>query len=300
MNTYKKYCPNVFVAQCTEKHERGKIIILETKYGKEIENEVHNFLHKTKDGLFLHSITRVDGFNSQERAKNKAERLNGYAENAEKRSTAYYEASHEGRDFLSLGEPIKIGHHSERRHRKLIERNWNRMGKSVAEGDKVKEYERRAEYWEARSNKIDLSMPDCLGFFEFELEKAETTHKFLLENPGKRPHSMSLQYSNKKVKELKEKIDTAIILWGDEEEVAFIRKEKEETKKAKITKKKGFDALKEQYGGFFFFGSDTVDFKAKYNNLVSEGYLEDGEKVCHIVAGFYTPVKNKAFIINGL
>jgi len=26
MNTYKKYCPNVFVAQCEEKHEKGDTI----------------------------------------------------------------------------------------------------------------------------------------------------------------------------------------------------------------------------------------------------------------------------------
>jgi hypothetical protein len=37
MNTYKKYCPNVFVAQCEEKHEKGDAIIVVTKYGKENE-----------------------------------------------------------------------------------------------------------------------------------------------------------------------------------------------------------------------------------------------------------------------
>ena len=78
-----------------------------TKYVKEIENEVHNFLGKSRDGFYLYSVTRLDGFNSQERAKNKAEKLVGYAANAEKRSDQYYEASQEGRDFLALGEPIK-------------------------------------------------------------------------------------------------------------------------------------------------------------------------------------------------
>ena len=148
MNTYAKYCPNVFVAKCENEYERGDIIEIETKYGKSIENEIHNFLGKSKDGKFLYSITRVDGFNSQERAKAKAERIEGYADNANKRSDKFYEKSQEGRDFLILGEPIKIGHHSERRHRKLIERNWANMGKSVAEGEKAQEYARRAEYWQ--------------------------------------------------------------------------------------------------------------------------------------------------------
>lgn len=35
MNTYLKYCPNVFVAKCEEQHEKGEEIILTTKYGKE-------------------------------------------------------------------------------------------------------------------------------------------------------------------------------------------------------------------------------------------------------------------------
>ncbi len=228
MNTYTKYCPNVFVAKCQEKHEKGEIIILTTKYGQEHENEVHNFLGKTKDGFFLHSITRADGFNVQERAARKAEKLNGYAANAEKRSSEYYEASKEGRDFLSLGEPIKIGHHSERRHRKLIERNWARIGKSVAESDKAKEYQRRAEYWEAQASKINLSMPDSLEYYEFKLMEARARHKDLKENPEKREHSYSLTYANKEVKEIEKLLHLAVKLWGSEEEIEQLNKEKEE------------------------------------------------------------------------
>lgn len=130
MNTYAKFCPNVFLAKCTEQHQKGAIIRVETKYGKENECVVHNLI-LSKEGFFFYSITRVDGFNSQERALNKAGKYTSYAENAEKRSDQYYEASQEGREFLSLGEPIKIGHHSEKRHRALIERNHNRMAKSV-------------------------------------------------------------------------------------------------------------------------------------------------------------------------
>ena len=289
MNTYKKYCPNVFVAECTEKYEKGSIILLETKYGKEIENEVHNFLGTTKDGKFLYSITRTDGTNSQTRAAAKADRLEGYAANAEKRSTAYYEASKEGRDFLILGEPIKVGHHSERRHRKLIERNWQRMGKSVAESDRAKEYERRAEYWAERANKIDLSMPDSLEYFEFELQKAKEHHQLLKDNPEHRAHSMSLQYANKRVKELQEKVELAIRLWGDDEEIAQLNKEKEEAVRAKIPKKK-LDIV-EQCNAFFAFNSDQ--FKEGYNKLVSNGIVEQGEKVIHVGMGMYIPSCNK-------
>lgn len=287
MNTFHKFYPNVFVAKCTEQYESGEIIILETKYGKEVESEVHNFLGKTKDGFFLYSITRVDGFNSQERAQSKADKLEGYADNAEKRSDNYYEKSKKHSDFLSLGEPIKVGHHSERRHRKLIEDNWKNMGKSIAESEKAKEYERRAAYWAERANKIDLSMPDSLEYFEEELRKAKEYHQLLKDFPEKRRHSMSLQYANKAVKDMTERVEMAIRLWGDPDEVAQLNKEREEAAKPKSNKK---NAVIEKYNGFFAFTSET--FKEEYKKLVDNGIIEQGDKICHIKAGLYIPKQN--------
>lgn len=290
MNTYKKYCPNVFVAQCKEEYKRGDVILITTKYGKEIENEVHNFLGKTKDGMYLYSVTRIDGTNSQTRAMSKAERLDGYANNAEKRSAKYYEASQEGKDFLSLGEPIKIGHHSERRHRRLIERNWERMGKSVAESERAKDYENRAKYWADKANKIDLSMPESLNFFEFKLDEAKKYHQLLKDNPDERRHSMSLQYANKAVKDLEDKVALAIRLWGDEEEIIKLDVAKKDKAEAKATKTKKKQDIIERHNGFFAFNNEQ--FMEGYNNLKTNGIVLDGEKVVHVGVGLYIPKKN--------
>lgn len=287
MNTYSKLYPNVFVAKCTEQHEKGETIILETKYGKEIENEVHNFMGKTKDGFFLYSITRCDGITSQDRAQAKSDKLNGYADNAEKRSDSFYQKSQTGRDFLSLGEPIKVGHHSERRHRKLIESNWKAMGKCVEESEKAKEYERRAAYWAERANKIDLSMCDSLEYFEEELRKAKEYHQLLKDFPSKRPHSMSLQYANKNVKELTTKVELAIRLWGEAEEIEQLNKEKEEAAKPKSNKKAD---IIEKYNGFFAFS--TEKFREEYKNLVDAGIIEQGDKIVSVGAGLYIPKAN--------
>lgn len=213
MNTYAKFCPNVFVAKCTEEHQKGETILVQTKYGKENECIVHNLV-ASKDGAFYYSITRADGFNSQERAANKAAKYNGYAANAEKRSEQYYEASQEGKDFLSLGEPIKVGHHSEKRHRALIERNWNRMGKSVAESEKAEKYEDKAAYWESRAKDINLSMPESLEYFSFKLEAAKEYHEGLKSGKYPREHSFSLQYANKSVKDLTTNLELAKRLWA--------------------------------------------------------------------------------------
>lgn len=290
MNTYSKYCPNVFVAKCKEQHEKEEIIILTTKYGQEHECVVYNFLGKSKDGFFLYSITRADGFNAQERAKNKAERLQGYAANAEKRSSQYYEASNEGKDFLVLGEPIKIGHHSEKRHRALIERNWERMRKSVNESEKAEEYNRRAEFWEAKSSVINLSMPESLGYFEFKLEEAKKKHKLLKDNPELREHSYSLTYANKLVKELESNLSIAVKLWGTDEEIQQLNKEKQQEVQAKSSKNKKFSEFIKNIGGFFAFNTDQ--FKEGYNNILKSGIVEEGEKIAHVGQGLYIPSKN--------
>lgn len=217
MNTYKKYCPNVFVAQCEEKQEKGATIIVETKYGKENEHIVHNFVGYTgtrEKPMYCYSITRADGTDSRDRAKNKVDKLNNWADSAEKRSDDWREKSNEGKDFLALAEPIKVGHHSEKKHRALIERNHRRMDNAMAELDKAAAYRERTAYWESMANKIDLSMPESLEFFAVQLEEAKEYHKFLKDNPKERPHGMALTYAKKKVNELTKKCKTAKTLWA--------------------------------------------------------------------------------------
>lgn len=217
MNAYKKYCPNVFVAQCEEKHEKGETIIVETKYGKENECIIHNFVGYTgtkEKPMYCYSITRADGYNNQEIARNKVEKLNNWADNADKKGSDWQEKSNECKDFLALAEPIKVGHHSEKRHRALIERNWNRMSNAMEQYKKAETYRERTAYWESMANKIDLSMPESLEFFEIQLEEAKVYHQFLKDNPKERPHGMSLSYASKKVKDLKSKHEIAVKLWS--------------------------------------------------------------------------------------
>lgn len=213
MNTYKKFAANVFVAKCEEQHEKGEEIIVTTKYGKENECIVHNLVGRDPEGNFYYSIVRADGFNTQERAKQKAERYEEYAAKAETKSDQYWRASNEGREFLSLAEPIKVGHHSEKRHRALIERNHNRMDKSVEFSKKAEEHESKAEYWKSRANDINLSMPESLEYYQFKLEEAKELHEGLKSGKYERRHSYSLTYAKKDVNELTKKVNLAKKLW---------------------------------------------------------------------------------------
>jgi len=215
MNTYAKYCPNVYVAKCDAQHEKGEVITVQTKYGKENECVVHNLVAK-KDGFFYYSITRSDGYNMQERARRKADRLLGLAQSSRKKAHQYYDKSQKDRDFLSLGEPIKIGHHSEKRHRKAIEDAQNNMGKAVEMSEKANEYERRAEAMEMHCGDINLSMPESLEYYTEMLEKATEYHKGLLSGQYPREHAYTLTYAKKAVNDLTKKVKIAKALWGDE------------------------------------------------------------------------------------
>lgn len=213
MNTYYKFAPNVFLAKCEEKHERGEEILVTTKYGKENESIVFNLIFE-RDGFYYYSIVRADGFNVQEWAKRRAERRREWSVSANKKSHEYFEKSNKDRDFLSLGEPIKIGHHSERRHRKAIADAWRNMGKSVEFSDKATEHEREAEYQDKRATTINLSMPESIDFYAHKLEEAKEYHEGVKSGKYPREHSYTLTYAKKAVNEAQKNYDLAVKLWG--------------------------------------------------------------------------------------
>ena len=107
MNKFKKYCQNVWVAESEDEYEKGDIIELETKYGKTVECKVYNLV-ANKNGKYYYSIVRLEDMNYAER---KAEKYKNASRGNIAKSNERWKASEEGKDFLVLGEPIKVGHH---------------------------------------------------------------------------------------------------------------------------------------------------------------------------------------------
>lgn len=212
MNTYYKFYPNVFVAKCEEPHEKGEIIQVTTRYGKENDCIVFNLVGK-KDGFFYYSIVRADGYNLQEMAKAKAERYAKWASIADAKSEAQFNKSHSITEMIPMGQPILVGHHSEARHRRDIERSWSALGKGVELMEKSEAHESKAEYWAKMANKIDLSMPESLEYYQYLLEAAKEKHEGLKNGTIERGHSFSLTYAKKEVNEIEKKIKIAKLLW---------------------------------------------------------------------------------------
>lgn len=88
------------------------------------------------------------------------------------------------------------------------------MGKSVEFSDKAKEYQNRSEYWESKTATINLSMPECLDYYEFKIEQAKEKHEGLKNGTIERAHSFSLTYSKKELNELEKKLVIAKKLWS--------------------------------------------------------------------------------------
>ncbi|MFJ3249110.1 DUF3560 domain-containing protein [Streptomyces sp. NPDC086782] len=80
-----------------------------------------------------------------ERAEDRAERYGDRAGRAAAASDARCNAAMGALDGIEPGQPILVGHHSERRHRRAIERSDNHMRKSIEERGKAEYYSDRAE-----------------------------------------------------------------------------------------------------------------------------------------------------------
>lgn len=213
MNTYSKFVPNVFLAKCEEKHEKGEVIEVTTKHGKDNECIVFNLIAE-KEGFYYYSIVRADGFNVQEWAKRRAERRQEWAAGAARKSHEYFERSEQAVAGIVPGQPILVGHHSESRHRKALDASWSNMGKAVECSDKAQEHARIAEYWEERAKVINLSMPESIDYFAHKLEAAKEYHEGVKSGKYPREHAFTLTYAKKDVNELQKKYDLAVRLWG--------------------------------------------------------------------------------------
>lgn len=104
-----------------------------------------------------------------ERAQAKADRLVSYAGSASKRSQVAFDGVNRIVSFIPMGQPILVGHHSEKRARRDRERIDTGMRKGIDEG-------KRADYWTSRAQSVtyhSARMEDH-GVIKCRIKKLET------------------------------------------------------------------------------------------------------------------------------
>ena len=80
----------------------------------------------------------------QARTEVRADRYAERAERASAAAAAAHQAAHAELDLIPLGQPILVGHHSERSHRAALNRIDQRMRRSIEEDAKATHYQRAA------------------------------------------------------------------------------------------------------------------------------------------------------------
>lgn len=93
----------------------------------------------------------------RERRERKAERLREWAEKREAKSAGAHQAAHDATAQIPFGQPILVGHHSERRHRNAVERGQRQATAAIEHGRKATEFEERAANIEAAADRAIYS-----------------------------------------------------------------------------------------------------------------------------------------------
>lgn len=127
----------------------------------------------------------------KERQEVRAERYREYADNADKRATAAFNASNAAVEHIPLGQPILVGHHSERAHRRTLERSNGAMMRSVHESEKAAYYRQKAEAVENNDN-IYLGDEDAIDRLNEKIAELTTVQERMkLDNKIMRSKTMS-------------------------------------------------------------------------------------------------------------
>jgi hypothetical protein len=110
----------------------------------------------------------------RERREARAERLRGWADKREEKSDAAYKGAERIADAIPMGQPILVGHHSEGRHRRDIDRIHSGMRKGAEHAEKAKSMSSRADNIEAQLERsIYDDDPDAIEQLEARLVTLE-------------------------------------------------------------------------------------------------------------------------------
>ena len=96
------------------------------------------------------------------------------AANAEKEFEATHERAHQMAQTIPFGQPILVGHHSEKRDRNFRNKIHDTFGKAFAALDKAKHYEDKAA--SVGRGGISSDDPDAIKKLRAELANAENSH----------------------------------------------------------------------------------------------------------------------------
>lgn len=126
-------------------------------------------------GWALYSIDSDEPrLTTRERKQRKAERLREWADGREEKAVAAYDKAGAISDTIPFGQPILVGHHSEKRHRRDLEKIRSNMDKAVEHHRKAGDHRQRADGIETQiDNTIYDDDPDAVDRLAEKIDELE-------------------------------------------------------------------------------------------------------------------------------
>jgi Domain of unknown function (DUF3560) len=140
-------------------------ISVNTPAPTELEEKTQEILDNRRDRFESRKERRLDNAHRQG-LKNR------------KLSKSFYERSTSMARCIPMGQPILIGHHSEKRDRRFRRRLWDLMGQSVAASDKAEYYEQKAAAIETNQS-IFSDDPDAIDKLKEKIAAAVDRQDFM-------------------------------------------------------------------------------------------------------------------------
>ncbi len=134
----------------------------------------------------------------EEKQARKLERFQELAEKNNTLSDENYDRSRKLGEMIPFGQPILVGHHSEKGHRRALDKINNLMSKSIEQEKKADYYENKAENI-LNSNVISSDNPDAVKLLKEKLDGLESKREQVKE------------YNKKAKAEKKEKIASYVL-----------------------------------------------------------------------------------------
>lgn len=113
-----------------------------------------------------------------ERKQARIDRLEELSKKNKDASTNAFKRSSDLVKGIPMGQPILVGHHSEKSHRATLKKSWNQMDKSIEYSEKSKHYAEKAEAAK-RNNSISSDDPEAISKLKDKLTKLEQKQKLM-------------------------------------------------------------------------------------------------------------------------
>jgi len=152
--------------------------------------------------------------NYEEKRQNKLEYYKKQLIKSEENSDQYYESYKKISTLIPPGQPILIGHHSEKRHRNDLKKMDNYMRKSIEEKEKVEYYKEKIKYFNS-DNIISSDDPEALNKLKTKLKERLELQEYMKQKnkeakqKGEEKVFMTYQLSNnnQNINRLKKRIE---------------------------------------------------------------------------------------------